>query len=202
MKLKELEGLLQDVAVFDEPKIHLEQYVTTPHLASRILFTAHSVYDDIENKIVADFGCGCGILRTASHQIFSDQDIDPDALRIASDNCSKFELSVDFLLTDLTLDPKWQKNDNIIDTIVMNPPFGTKNKGVDMIFLKKAVEVANNAVYSLHKTSTREHILKKAKEWGVDCEVLAELKFDIPNMYKFHRRKSVDIQVDFLRLAK
>ncbi|CAG8671962.1 1829_t:CDS:2 [Ambispora leptoticha] len=175
MKLKELEGLLQDVTVFDEPKIHLEQYATTPHLASRMLFTAHSVYDDIENKIVADFGCGCGILSIASNILGSSYniavDIDPDALQIANDNCSKFELSVDFILTDLTSNPL-------------------------------AVEVANNAVYSLHKTSTREHILKKAKEWGVDCEILAELKFDIPNMYKFHKKKSVDIQVDFLRIAK
>lgn len=29
----------------------------------------------------------------------------------------------------------------------MNPPFGTKNKGIDMVFLKKAVEVCR--IYSL-----------------------------------------------------
>lgn len=29
----------------------------------------------------------------------------------------------------------------------MNPPFGTKNKGIDMVFLKKAVEVRR--IYSL-----------------------------------------------------
>jgi predicted RNA methylase len=52
----------------------------------------------------------------------------------------------------------------------MNPPFGlqinslfnlimfkgTKKKGIDMLFLEKAVQIANNSVYSLHKTSTRE----------------------------------------------
>lgn len=31
-------------------------------------------------------------------------------------------------------------------------------------------------MYSLHKSSTREHIMKKAKEWGVSFEVVAELK--------------------------
>jgi 16S rRNA G966 N2-methylase RsmD len=43
-----------------------------------------------------------------------------------------------------------------VDTVILNPPFGTRNKGMDMIFLKKAIEMANGAVYSLHKTSTRE----------------------------------------------
>lgn len=42
------------------------------------------------------------------------------------------------------------------DTVLMNPPFGTKkNAGIDMKFLKVAVSLANNVVYSLHKTSTR-----------------------------------------------
>lgn len=31
--------LLQNIAVFDEPKVELEQYPTGPHLASRLLFT-------------------------------------------------------------------------------------------------------------------------------------------------------------------
>lgn len=31
-----------------------------------------------------------------------------------------------------------------LDTIIMNPPFGTKNnKGVDMVLLKKAIDVKN-----------------------------------------------------------
>ena len=41
-----------------------------------------------------------------------------------------------------------------------------------------------------------------AEEWGVKLEVVAELKFDIPQMYKFHKKKSVDVEVDFLRFEK
>ncbi|CAG8489929.1 21165_t:CDS:2 [Gigaspora rosea] len=204
MRLKELESSLQDVAVFDKPKFKLEQYCTSPHLAARMLFTAHSNYDDIESKTVADFGCGCGILRAASHPIclIPALDIDSSALCIAQKNCSNYDVDVDFVLTDLTLDPLRRWTDNV-DTIVMNPPFGTKNnKGIDMIFLKKALEIATTSVYSLHKSSTREYILKKAQAWNVECEVLAELKFDVPMMYKFHKKKSVDINVDFLRFEK
>ncbi|RHZ88508.1 hypothetical protein Glove_22g72 [Diversispora epigaea] len=206
MRLKELESSLQDLSGFDEPKITLEQYCTTPHLAARMLYTAHSVYDDIESKVVADFGCGCGILSIASNLLESEfnmaLDIDLSALKIAQKNCSNYEVEVDFVLADIKSDSLYQWK-NKVDTIVMNPPFGTKtDKGIDMIFLKKALEIATTSVYSLHKSSTREHIKKKAKEWNVDCEIIAEMKFDVPMMYKFHKKKSVDIEVDFFRFSK
>lgn len=89
----------------------------------------------------------------------------------------------------------------LVDTVIMNPPFGTRVKGVDMLFVKRALDLCTGAVYSLHKTSTRGHIAKKAAEWGVDGEVLAEMRFDIPKMYKFHKKKSADVEVDFWRLA-
>lgn len=87
MKLKELESCLQQVDVFEEPKILLEQYPTTPHIAGKVatcnvisfqyscfvfvnplvlvacmLYTIHNTFDDIEGKVVADLGCGCGVL--------------------------------------------------------------------------------------------------------------------------------------------
>ena len=61
MKLKQFEAVLQDVAGFESPKIDLEQYPTSAHLASRILFTADTSYDDIEDKNVLDLGCGTGM---------------------------------------------------------------------------------------------------------------------------------------------
>ena len=68
------------------------------------------------------------------------------------------------------------------------------------MFLERAINMANTAVYSLHKTATREHIKKKTSEWGVKMEILAELRFDLASSYKFHRKKTVDIAVDFLRV--
>jgi hypothetical protein len=82
----------------------------------------------------------------------------------------------------------------------MNPPFGTRNKGVDVLFLEKALELRPKAIYSLHKTSTRKFLIKKAEqEWGLEAKVLAELKFEIPQIHKFHKKKSVDVEVDFIR---
>ena len=31
-------------------------------LSACMLYTIHNTYDDIENKVVADLGCGCGVL--------------------------------------------------------------------------------------------------------------------------------------------
>uniref|UniRef100_A0A3B4XAT2 Methyltransferase 5, N6-adenosine n=1 Tax=Seriola lalandi dorsalis TaxID=1841481 RepID=A0A3B4XAT2_SERLL len=64
-------------------------------------------------------------------------------------------------------------------------------QGMDMQFLKAALTMAKTVVYSLHKTSTREHIQKKANNWGVKMEVIAELRYDLPASYKFHKKKSV-----------
>ncbi|KAG1501407.1 hypothetical protein G6F52_012462 [Rhizopus delemar] len=206
MKLKELESILQDCEVFDEPKIQFEQYPTTPHLAARMLYTADTVYNDIEDKSIGDFGSGCGILSIAANILGAGYsvgfDIDPDAIKIAQENSDQFEVCIDFVNTDL-LHAKLERFQGKLDTIIMNPPFGTKNnKGIDMLMLKKAIDIANHSVYSLHKSSTREHIMKKAKEWGVSFEVVAELKFDVPMMYKFHKKKNVEIAVDFLRFEK
>ena len=79
------------------------------------------------------------------------------------------------------------------DTVIFNPPFGRKNiSGIDGLFLEQALAL------SLHKTSTRQFSSAKRANGGVDVQVLAELGFDLPATYRFHRRKSVDVAVDFM----
>ncbi|KAJ2637843.1 hypothetical protein GGF40_002072 [Coemansia sp. RSA 1286] len=222
MKLKQLEGYLGDVAAFREPKVQLEQYPTTAHLASRILYTAESSFGDIEHKAVVDLGCGCGMLSVAATMMGASSvvgiDIDADALEIAQENIDEFDIgdTVDLVRASLCADAVGSEgelllNEHLVggmakkfDTAVLNPPFGTKpgNKGIDLLFLQAACLMAESAVYSLHKSSTREFLVRKAQTWGFDCEVLAELKFDVPMMYKFHKKKSVDIAVDLLRLSR
>lgn len=87
------------------------------------------------------------------------------------------------------------------ETIIMNPPFGTRTKGIDMLFLRKAIFSCSRAVYSMHKTSTRLHVQKTAASCGALGTVIATLKFDIPKMYAFHTESSKDIEVDLWRVV-
>ena len=71
-----------------------------------------------------------------------------------------------------------------------------------MLIDKRKSSNKQAAVYSLHKTATREHIVKKAdSEWNVKVEVLAQLRYDLPATYKHHKKSSVDIDVDLLRFS-
>lgn len=104
MKLKQVEQFLQQVDDFESPKIKYEQYATNAHLAGKIriimgimthflahmIYTAANSFEDIREKSVADFGCGCGMLSIAATLMGAEKvysiDIDPDALAICKRN--------------------------------------------------------------------------------------------------------------------
>lgn len=205
MKLKELESHLQQVEEFEDPKILLEQYPTRPHIAACMLHTMAASFGDLEGRTVADLGCGCGVLSLGAVMLGADFvtgfDVDPDALATFQQNLEEFEMEqVDLVMCDVArLGGEWRGK---VDTVVMNPPFGTKhNKGLDMKFLQAGLSLATTAVYSLHKTATRAHVVSQAAALGAEAQVLAELRYDLPNTYKHHKKSSVDIQVDFIRFS-
>jgi len=100
------------------------------------------------------------------------------------------------------LDDGIPMTDKCVDTVLTNPPFGTKqNAGIDAQFLRSATRLARKAVYSFHKRSTRSFLVKLVTEWGYKVEVVAEMKFDIPQSYKFHKQITKDVEVDLLRVV-
>ncbi|CAM9549612.1 unnamed protein product, partial [Discosporangium mesarthrocarpum] len=209
MKLKHLESALQSITKYSDlgtskVNIELEQYSTSPHLAARMLYTAEMEYGDISGRRVLDMGCGTGMLGIGACMLgagfVAGVDIDEGALAIAASGVEEMELDMDLICCDMTRCPLTAGS---VDTVVMNPPFGTRKAGIDILFLERALEqIAATAVYSMHKSSTRKHILKKAEQWGVEVVVVAQLRFDIPATYKFHKRDSVDVEVDLIRLEK
>ncbi|XP_012216187.1 rRNA N6-adenosine-methyltransferase Mettl5 [Linepithema humile] len=203
LRLRQLEEYLQQLDVFERPKVSLEQYATSAHIASHMLYTAQSQFSDVEGKSVADLGSGCGVLSLGAKMLGAEYvvgfEIDSDAIDIQYENCNDLELFVEVVQCDVLqyLPGKFEKH---FDTVVMNPPFGTKNNaGVDMKFLEVAIKLSSNAVYSLHKSSTRDYVLSKAAQLGAKGTVIAELRYDLPRAYKFHKKTSVDIRVDFIR---
>lgn len=200
MKLKHLEEALQSVRGFANPSVALEQVVTSPHLASHMIYTA-AQNSDIEGLTIGDLGCGTGMLSIASSLMDCVHcvgvDVDLNALDIARDNLAALEVTnVDFLTADLqslefTID---------FDVVVSNPPFGTRNRGIDSVFVEKGMS-HSNVMYSLHKSSTRDHFIRlcEEKEWSI--EVVAEMRYDLPKTHKFHKQKSKDIEVDMYRFS-
>lgn len=193
-----------------------------------MIYTAQTQYEDIENHSLIDLGIGTGMLSIGSCLLDAEHvfgfDCDPDALQLCQTNIKEFELDsqIDLIQADLRRIRLPIDSKRILaDTIIMNPPFGTKpfstakdqqdefcTTGIDMHFLQHARHLARYSIYSLHKTSTREHILKKAKDWNMKMDVLAVLQFDIAKLEKKRtNRKSAtasnaplkSIEVDFIR---
>ena len=57
------------------------------------------------------------------------------------------------------------------DTVLMNPPFGTRNAGIDAEFVTRGMQNART-VYSLHKTSTRD---VSTRNLSVTCYPMSSL---------------------------
>lgn len=198
MKLRDLENALQEVRVFENPIAELEQYPTSAHLASQVVHMMDSTFDDIHGKAVCDLGCGTGMLAIAAALRGSPfvlaVDVDPSAVTIAAENAKNIGVAdeMQFCLADiidgefLSAHPKRKP----FDTVILNPPFGTKRKGVDIAFLQTAMQVSGGAVYSMHKTSTRPYILKKAKQWGADAKVKKFATVSISIKSNFHEHST------------
>lgn len=211
MKVKELEQYLSSVKPFPRPKLSLEQYATDAHIAARMVYTGSTTFDDFEGKSVLDLGCGCGMLSLASILMGAERvlgvDIDPDALEQMRSNMEDLEVEeadgVEVINANVLTLPAWCRER--FDTVVLNPPFGTKdNAGTDLAFLQVAQQMTlpGGAIYSMHKTSTREHLVRKGESWNLGVQVLAQMKFEILQQFKFHKKERVYVDVDLIRFAK
>ena len=132
MKLKQLQGILETLDVFETPKVHLEQYPTTAHIASHMLYTIDQTFDDVRGSIVADLGCGCGVLSVGAAVLGSECtvgfDIDAEALELAKRNLAESDIdSVELVQCDVADINSLITRSDMFDTVIMNPPFGTKN---------------------------------------------------------------------------
>lgn len=228
MKLRELEQMLSLAKPFAKPKVELEQYATDDHIAARMIYTAASSWDDIEDRRIVDLGAGCGILALAC--IFMGAahvtavDIDQAALDQCLDNMRELEVEesdgLELILADVLSLPSLLRADEKpvdkekplllqteqlsfpFDTAVLNPPFGTKaNAGIDVQFLQTAYMLAP-VVYSMHKSSTREYLVRKAESWGATVTVIAQMKFSLPRQFKFHKQDHLYVDVDLIRLER
>lgn len=200
--------VLSGLGDFDEAKVRLEQYPTEGEIAADILWNAYNL-GDIKEKVIIDLGAGTGILGIGASLLGAKRvimvEIDKNALGIAKTNISKLKSEswnignegreIDIRNMDiLDIEEKG-------DTVIENPPFGTKVRHNDRYFLEKAVKTAN-IVYSLHKSESKGYLEGFAARNGMKITHIWRYRFPLKAAFSFHRRKIHRIDASCFRLEK
>ena len=199
---KHLEMRLQSVPAHPRPKVGLEQYTTPSIIASDLIWNAYSL-GDVEGKNIVDLGCGTGVFAIGSALMGANSslgvDIDEDSIRLAIDVRDELNVdNLDFIVSDIC-----RFNGSFdADTVFQNPPFGSQrnaDSGQDLKFVKKAVELNPEVLYSFHMASTEEFLIKFYSDNNLEITHIFRYKFPIPKIYEFHTKEKADVDVIVMR---
>jgi putative methylase len=199
---KHLEMRLQAIPSHPKPKVGLEQYTTPSVIASDLIWNAYSL-DDIENKNIVDLGCGTGIFAIGSALMGANLslgvDVDEDSIMLANEVSQKLNLdNVDFIIHDINdFDDEFG-----VDTVFQNPPFGSQkkaDKGQDLKFVQKAIELHPNVLYSFHMASTEEFLIDYYGQNNLEITHIFRYDFPIPKIYDFHTKEKQITDVIVIR---
>ncbi len=181
---------------------YLEQYQTDSEIAAEMLWIAY-MNGDINNKTIADFGSGNGILGIG-------------ALILGAKKVFFIEIdkkSIDLLKSNLNSNPNFNENDyevlNIdikdfkkhVDTVVENPPFGVQKVHSDKIFLETAFKYSEK-VYSLHKIESIDFIKDLSEEFDFDVNSVLNMKFIIKKSMHFHKKEKYPVDIGLWIISK
>ncbi|MHA1550578.1 MAG: METTL5 family protein [Candidatus Heimdallarchaeaceae archaeon] len=197
MKQKDLEIQLTQFKNFKEPKIQLEQYQTPPRLVAMITWRALQL-GDIRDKVVADFCSGTGLFAIAAKILGAKKvyaiEIDPEALKVAKENVENTGLEIEFVEKDV------REISMNFDTVLMNSPFGVKGTVKDQEFLRAALSVSKVS-YSLHLFQEKnvEFLRKLVLKNNKIIDEMIKAEFEIPKIYRFHKKRYHVIEVAILR---
>jgi len=193
MKQRQLEILLEQVAVFESPSPSLEQYTTPAGIAAELLYFALMRGDLVDT--VYDLGCGTGILAIGAALVDAPNvvgfDIDMNALMTARQSAKKLSVDVEFVCSSI------QDVPGRVHTVIMNPPFGAQVRGNDRPFLVRALEVAD-VIYSIHNEGSYEFIKK-----FISPAVIADrykVGFPLKRTFKFHKKDIEVVNVEIYRI--
>ncbi len=201
---KKLSILLSQLKEFEKSDTRLEQYPTDPEIAAESLWFA-MMQGDVKGKIIADLGSGTGILGLGALMLGARKacliDIDSEAIELGVTNQKLLEEK-----TGMQLKASFSAGDiNVFsqetDTVIMNPPFGTKQKSKDAQFLLKSTTIAP-VIYTFHKASTKKYIDKLIKENGYKTTHYKEYDFPLKQTMLQHKKRIKRIRVGMWRIEK
>lgn len=188
---------------FQKGKIQLEQYTLPSQL---IAFLLVYIAKDLMNQRIVEFGSGTGRITLPLLKFLSPYllcvDIDSEAMHNLKRLLNTQKLNAELLISAIEFLETYPWNDSF-EVTIMNPPFGTKRKGIDIVFLEKALTFSNKVI-SIHKSNrdTRKLIDRISRNYNKSCEILATLEFPIPPLFVFHKKKSHYVCVDIYRISE
>ncbi len=191
--------ILSKLSVFENPHLMKEQYATDSEAAAGALWFAY-MQGDIEGMKVADLGCGTGLLGIAAILLGAERvyfiDSDAAALEIAKKNIvAAADLEkAEVIRSDI------KKFEAKVDTVIQNPPFGTKEKHADREFLLQAFKIAN-VVYSFHKIVTSDFVTKVAADNGFVVTNIIPMQLQLKKTQTFHKSKIRRVDVGLFRIS-
>ena len=201
---KQLAVLLSKMRTFERPDVQLEQYPTDGEVAADILWNA-KMAGELNGRTVADLGCGTGILGIgalalgARHVTFLE--VDPRTFPALMANLSKLEADTGKKYGNYEIvEGDAAAFDDRVDLVVQNPPFGTRERGADVEFLRVAMRAAP-VVYSLHKTSTEEHLKRVVAGAGRHLAALTRYEFPLKQTMTHHEKRIERIETSCLRIV-
>ena len=185
MNKKQLALFLSKLSSFSSFSSSLEQYVLSSELAADILWTAF-LQGDIEDKIVADLGCGPGILGIGALLLGAKKvffvDIDSPALNDCRKNLKNVHGDYEIICSDVS------SFSCPVDTVLMNPPFGVQVEHADRAFLERAFSLSSS-VYSLHTIESETFLRRFSSEFGFSLVSVRALDFPLKKTYSFHTKR-------------
>ena len=202
---KHLEMKLQSIPTHPKPKVGLEQYTTPSVIAADLVWNAFTL-GDIEEKSIVDLGCGTGVFAIASALMGANSsvgiDIDEDSIELACRVRDKLNVDyVNFIVSDIC-----QFNESLdVNTVFQNPPFGSQRNaesGQDLKFIKKAIELDFDVLYSFHMASTEEFLIDYYHDYNLEITHIFRYKFPIPKIYDFHTKEKQYVDVIVIRALK
>ncbi len=198
--------LLSKLGVFEAPKLKSEQYITDSEIAADVLWQAYYL-ENIENKTIADLGSGTGILGLGAlllgaKKVFFIEN-DKNSIQTTKENLKFLEEETGIKLAKkaIFLNQDISNFNDKVDTVIQNPPFGTKQKHADKIFLEKAFSLAK-VIYSFHKLETERFVNKISEDYGFEITHLWKFDFPIKATYSFHKKKIQRIKVGCWRMKE
>jgi len=194
---RQLEIQLGKLKIPQTPKLGLEQYPVSPEVAAELLYMAGFEHRDLQGEII-DLGTGTGRLAIGAAIMGSQKvvgvDIDEKAIALARENARATGVQVEWVVSDVA------EVVGRYDTVIMNPPYGTRSPHLDVRFLERAFELAPVS-YSIHKSSTREYLNGVIAKKNRRVDALRNMTLNIPHLFPFHHKKWNNVEVDLYRIV-